>query len=74
MKKTPSKYSRMNKLKIVVVVSVWVLMSGLFFTGTLKMDLIGHIEISSVVAFSVVLLGLHLFTIIKKEANHTLHF
>jgi len=63
-----------NKFRLLFVVIVWFMVTGLLYTGILEMELIGHIEISAVVGFSIILLGLHLFTIIKKEVNHTLHF
>ena len=61
------------KIKLILVVIAWIIMSALFYTGVIEMNLVGHFEISAIVAFSVVLLVLHLFSIIKKEVKDTLH-
>ena len=54
--------------KIVPIVIIWITLSALFYTGILSVNLPGHIEMSIIVAFAVVLLGLELFSIIKKTA------
>ncbi|MCH7559958.1 MAG: hypothetical protein IIC67_01075 [Thaumarchaeota archaeon] len=64
-----SNTDRVKKVKLILVVFAWIIISVLFYTGIVKMDLVGHIEISAVVSFSVILLGLHLFSIIKKEVR-----
>ena len=64
-----SNTDRVKKVKLILVVFAWIIISVLFYTGIVKMDLVGHIEISAVVSCSVILLGLHLFSIIKKEVR-----
>ena len=69
---TNSNYS--TKITITLVVVAWMIMCGLLYTGTIEMNLVGHIEISAIVSFSVIFLILHLFKIIKNEARTSLHF
>jgi len=59
---------KINFCKIVPIISIWIILAALFYTGILNVNLPGHVEMCLLMSFAVVLLGLELFSIIKKTA------
>jgi len=59
-------------LKSILIVIGWIILSALLFTGHLEITTEGNLEISIIMAFALLVLVLHLFSILKKLSHNYL--
>jgi len=59
----------LDKTQRAIIISAWIILCGLLFTGVITVNAVGQIEISAILAFAIVLLCVHLVKILFKKTK-----
>lgn len=62
--------SKFDKVKIIFVTITWIVLSMVLYFGIAEINLQGHIEMSLIISFAVILLSIHLFSVLKTAVRH----
>jgi len=54
-------------LKFILISAIWVSLTLLFYNGSFEMVAKDHLEVSMILAFAVISLGVHILLLLKKE-------
>ena len=59
-----------EKIRIIILVSLWILASSLLFFGIIEVEPEGHIEIAVLLGAILIMFGYHLFTFLKSYTSN----
>lgn len=66
----PRSMTKFDKMKITSVTIAWIVLSMVLYFGIAEINLHGHIEMSLIISFAVILLSIHLFSVLKTAVRH----